>query len=72
MKLLIFWLGRLVPAAILIGVGAWEITAGHAFLPLFIGAIVLGCLSLALSLWIARVHRRYRHFVASRHEREVG
>jgi hypothetical protein len=66
MKLLIFWLGRFVPAAILIGVGGYEIVAGHAPLPLSIGAIVLGCLSVALSIWIARVFKRHRQYVTSR------
>jgi hypothetical protein len=75
-KLLIFWLGRLVPATILIVIGVAEIIAGyvpalkerigHAPLPLSIGGIVLGCLSVALSFWIVRVHQRYRKFVASR------
>jgi hypothetical protein len=65
MKLLIFWLGRWVPAAILIGIGVSEIVAGHAPLPLCIGVIVLGSLSVALSIWIAQVHKRHRQFVAS-------
>ena len=76
MKLLIFWLGRLVPAAVLIVIGVSQIVAGyvpkleerigHAPLPLSIGIIVLGLLSMALSSWIAQVHKRYRQYVASR------
>jgi hypothetical protein len=76
MKLLIFWLGRWVPATILIVIGVSQIVAGYvpaleerigrAPLPLSIGAIVLGCLSMALSFWIAQVHKRYRQYVASR------
>jgi hypothetical protein len=66
MKLLIFWLGRWVPTVLLIGAGVWAIAVEHAPLPLPIAAIVVGCLSAALSFWIARVHRRYRQFVASR------
>jgi hypothetical protein len=66
MKLTIFWLGRWAPAILLIGIGASEIVAGRAPLPLSIGAIVLGCLSMATSVWIAQVHRRYRRFLAWR------
>ncbi|HWA60836.1 MAG TPA: hypothetical protein VG939_05650 [Caulobacteraceae bacterium] len=76
MKVLVLWIGRWVPATLLLVIGIETITArfvpslddrtGHAPLPLSIGMIVLGGLSMALSLWVARLRRRYRQYVAAK------
>jgi hypothetical protein len=76
MKLAFFWFMRWAPGTLLIVIGVANIVAGyvpaledrigHAPLPLSIGMIVFGCLSTALSFWVAGVERRYQQLVASR------
>ena len=76
MKLVLVWIMRWVPGALLTVIGVANIVAGyvpalenrigHAPLALSIGLIVFGCLSMALSFWVAGVENRYRQFVASR------
>lgn len=76
MKLALVWFSRFVPASLLIGIGLAQIVAGYvpalkdrsgqAPVPLTVGMIVVGSLSMALSVWVVSVEQRYKRFVASR------
>ncbi|HEY3800622.1 MAG TPA: hypothetical protein VGL58_19895 [Caulobacteraceae bacterium] len=76
MKLALVWFMRWAPGAVLVAIGVASIAAGyvpalehrigHGPLPLSIGVIVFGSLSLALAVWITSVEKRYRQFIASR------
>jgi hypothetical protein len=82
MKLALILFMRWVPGTVLVVSGIAGVVAGyvpalqdrigHAPVPLSIGMIVFGSLSLALSFWVASVHRRYRQFVASRQASAQG
>jgi hypothetical protein len=76
MKLALVWLMRWVPGTVLVVIGVANIVAGyvpalarrigHGPFALSIGVIVFGGLSLALTVWVTSVEKRYRQFIASR------
>jgi hypothetical protein len=76
MKLALVWFMRWAPGTVLVVIGVANIVAGyvpalerrigHGPLPLSIGVIVFGSLSLALAVWVTSVEKRYRQFIASR------